>query len=117
VQGKSPTKVVESSEVDFNDHSFSKLGFNDRFVVKWTGVLRIKSGGQYTFKTCSDDGSNLFIGLDRVVNNDGLHGTVCKEGSINMKTGDSLITVFSCLVEAERRERAAACANAPLCAM
>ena len=93
VSGKTPTKVVESREVDYNDHSFAKLGFNDRFVAKWTGSVVVKKAGSYTFKTCSDDGSNLFVGSRRVVNNDGLHGTECKEGSMKLTAGAHAITV------------------------
>ena len=93
VASKAVTKVVESSEINYNDHSFAKLGFNDRFVARWSGVVKIERAGTYTFKTCSDDGSNLFVGTERVVNNDGLHGTVCKEGSINLGAGKHLITV------------------------
>ena len=93
VSGKKPTKVVESREVDYNDHSFAKLGFNDRFVAKWTGSVVVKKAGSYTFKTCSDDGSNLFVGSRRVVNNDGLHGTECKEGSMELAAGAHAITV------------------------
>ena len=97
VSGKKPTKVVESREVDYNDHSFAKLGFNDRFVAKWTGSVVVKKAGSYTFKTCSDDGSNLFVGSRRVVNNDGLHGTECKEGSMELAAGAHAITV-NCLL-------------------
>ena len=49
--------------------------------------------GAYTFRTCSDDGSNLFIGNDKVVDNDGLHGIQCREGTVNLASGDSMISV------------------------
>ena len=45
MEGKSPSKTEESQEVDFNDGSFAKLGFNDKFFARWTGVLRIKRAG------------------------------------------------------------------------
>ena len=45
MEGKSPSKTEESQEVDFNDGSFAKLGFEDKFFARWTGVLRIKRPG------------------------------------------------------------------------
>ena len=82
-----PTKVVDTVEINYWDAEFATLGFSDRFVAKWTGKLDIQEGGTYTFQTCSDDGSNVFIGGTKVVDNDGLHGRRCKEGSINLEDG------------------------------
>ena len=48
----------------------------------------IETGGVYTFQTCSDDGSNLFVnGNHVIVHNDGLHGVICRQGSINLAPG------------------------------
>ena len=88
-----PTKVVEASEINYNDHSFAKLGFNDRFVVYWTGKTEVSRAGTYTFQTCSDDGSNLYIGDTKVVDNDGLHGRTCRQGSIRLAAGLHDVTV------------------------
>ena len=69
------------------------MGLRDRFVVKWTGKLTISRSGRYKFQTCSDDGSNLYVGSRKVVNNDGLHGTRCREGSYDLRKGQHDITV------------------------
>ena len=34
---------------------------HDNFQVEITGKIAIHEGGEYTFKTASDDGSKLFI--------------------------------------------------------
>merc|ERR1711970_1054738 len=60
VAGKRPTKVQEIREIDYWDAQSAALGFTDRFVAKWTGKIRIQSPGTYTFRACSDDGSNVF---------------------------------------------------------
>ena len=99
VQWKGPgithptSKVIDVPEINYNDHSFSKLGFHDRFVAKWTGKVEVKNEGTYTFQTCSDDGSRLFIGSDQVVDNDGLHGTRCREGSRMLAAGLHDVTI------------------------
>jgi hypothetical protein len=93
VAGRTPSRVVHSVYIDFNDHTFAALGFDDRFVVRWSTNIEIKMAGTYAFQTCSDDGSNLYVSNQRVVNNDGLHGTYCREGSIYLGAGMIAITV------------------------
>lgn len=44
-----------------------------RFVVRWTGYIKIDLGGHYGWCTKSNDGSILMIDDNRVVNNDGIH--------------------------------------------
>lgn len=63
------------------------------FAYKWTGTLNIPATGSYTFGTSSDDGSKLYIDQPYsfnaipLVNNDGPHGTVSVEGTINLTKG------------------------------
>jgi hypothetical protein len=65
----------------------------DNFAVKFYGYVLVPSDGVYTFYTESDDGSNLYIGDHLVVNNDGLHGTLERSGSIGLKQGTHKIQV------------------------
>ncbi|MGI4832066.1 MAG: PQQ-dependent sugar dehydrogenase [Janthinobacterium lividum] len=65
----------------------------DDFAFRYTGYVRVPADGTYTFSTASDDGSQLFIGAALVVNNDGLHGTQEKSGTIGLKAGLHAITV------------------------
>lgn len=65
----------------------------DYFGYRFTGYVEVPADGVYTFYTASDDGSKLFIGGTEVVNNDGLHGTVEKSGTIGLKAGRHALTV------------------------
>jgi predicted esterase len=70
---------------------------NDNFAFKWTGTINITNPGNYTFYTASDDGSRLYIdGFDAahmVVDNDGLHGTQWRNGTVNLSAGPHTIYV------------------------
>lgn len=66
---------------------------DDLFSVSFDGFVDVPTDGTYTFYTSSDDGSKLYIGTTEVVNNDGLHGTVEKSGSIGLKAGKHAIKV------------------------
>jgi hypothetical protein len=66
---------------------FSDSGRSDNVAAAYTGFLVVPTDGLYTLFTESDDGSRLFIGSERVVNNDGLHGMIEAAGQINMRAG------------------------------
>ncbi len=93
-----------SSLPDFDDLTPKKTGEadyfgigprdrNDQFAFKFTGFVKATETGRYTFATTSDDGSAIYIGGKRVVNNDGLHGMDEKRGEIVLKKGMHPITV------------------------
>jgi lysophospholipase L1-like esterase/predicted esterase len=46
----------------------------DFFNFEFQGFLYITTAGNYSFRTTSDDGSQLFLNNSMIVNNDGLHG-------------------------------------------
>ena len=66
---------------------------DDEFAFRYSGYVTVPTDGTYTFSTASDDGSQLFIGSQLVVNNDGLHGTQEKSGQIGLKAGTHALTV------------------------
>lgn len=71
----------------------------DNFAFKWSGYIQIPKSGSYTFSTNSDDGSRLYINTPYsysatpLVNNDGLHGTAMKSGTIHLNAGSYPITI------------------------
>ncbi len=69
---------------------------SDGFGLQFTGNVLVPKSGKYTFFTSSDDGSRLYIGKKLVVNNDGLHGMVEKNGTIELAAGPHpiLVTYF-----------------------
>ncbi len=70
-----------------------QLKRRDAFALRFTGSILIDKTGKYTFFTTSDDGSRLYIGKTLVVNNDGLHGPVEKQGQIELAAGMHPIVV------------------------
>ncbi len=84
------TPVAFGNQTDF---SLSTAQRADNFAFKFTAELEITDAGAYTFFTQSDDGSQLFIDGDLVVNNDGLHAITEKQGSINLNAGTHEIVV------------------------
>jgi len=78
----------------FYDRNFSLHKLREQFLVPsenysivWTGVMFIPSSGKYFFTTTSDDGSDLFIHEQHVVDNSGLHGVVKQAGSLFLEKG------------------------------
>jgi alpha-L-fucosidase len=65
----------------------------ERFGFRYTGVVTVPHTGVYTFFTLSDDGSQLHIGDQLVVDNDGLHGVEERSGTIALSAGAHPVTV------------------------
>ncbi|HUT24280.1 MAG TPA: alpha-L-fucosidase [Sumerlaeia bacterium] len=55
--------------------------------VQFSGCVVAPKDGVYTFSLASDDGSVLFVDDTLVVDNDGLHSVVAKEGAIALAKG------------------------------
>ncbi len=67
---------------------------DDYIAMRFRGSIAIRTAGQYTFYTNSDDGSNLLIDGRLVVANDGIHPMTERSGSINLTPGSHAITVL-----------------------
>lgn len=78
--------------------TISKFDFSPRveeegFAFEYTGYINVPENGAYRFYTSSDDGSQLFINDQLVVDNDGLHGMVEKNGLTALEKGYHKIRV------------------------
>lgn len=62
-------------------------------AVVFEGYLDITTAGAYGFSLASDDGSKLYIDGKTVVDNDGDHGVITANGSIELKPGKHAIRV------------------------
>jgi predicted alpha-1,2-mannosidase len=60
---------------------------DDHFGFIFTGFIDIPKEGIYTFMTSTDDGSVLYIGDKKVVNNDGSHAAYVVQGRVALKKG------------------------------
>jgi alpha-L-fucosidase len=59
----------------------------ENYAFEYKGFVRVFKDGVYAFFTESDDGSALYIGDTRVVDNDGPHGMAEKKGLIALAAG------------------------------
>ena len=66
---------------------------DDHYGFSFTGYIKFESDGVYRFFTESDDGSCLYIDDNLIVNNDGPHGMVEKNGVIALSKGIHKIKV------------------------
>ena len=54
------------------------------FGFRYSGHIYIETPGLYTFSTTSDDGSNLSIDGNEIVDNDGIHSVQTEYGQLNV---------------------------------
>ena len=66
---------------------FSAKKKHEPFSVIWIGYLKIDNGGEYRIGTLSDDGSQVYIGGEQVVDNSGKHLARYIESKIYLKQG------------------------------
>lgn len=77
----------------FAHNASAKVG-GENYGLKFTAYIHAPRDGNYTFYTASDDGSQVFIGDQLVVDHDGLHGATEKNAFIRLKAGKHPITVL-----------------------
>jgi hypothetical protein len=97
-----PTAKIDLSSINNNPTSTgitdiisnNKKQRTDKFAFEFTGYIKIEKDAIYTFFTDSDDGSMLYIDDEEIVNNDGDHGNVEKNGKAALKKGYHKIKVL-----------------------
>lgn len=60
---------------------------DEQIVFLFEGFIEIEEEGRYTFYSESDDGSNLYIHNQLIVDNDGSHGMRERSGEVILKKG------------------------------
>jgi putative membrane-bound dehydrogenase-like protein len=63
------------------------------FSVRWNGFIRCPADGIYSFSTNSDDGSQLFIDGELVVDNSGSHGMRERSKRLKLTAGEHALTL------------------------
>ncbi len=81
------TDVAADINYPSTNGNFATSGRADNVGAVFTGYVDVPQDGVYTFYTESDDGSALYIGTTKVVDNDGLHGMQERSGSIGLRAG------------------------------
>jgi len=85
---ETPTRTGTTDGIDLDpDHR------EEEFAFRFTGYVDVPQDGRYTFSTTSDDGSELYVGDERVVDNGGTHANQTAEGTIGLEAGMHEITV------------------------
>lgn len=64
-----------------------------RFSLDVAGVFRAETDGEYTFALESDDGSELFLGGRRLIDNGGRHAAVEKRARVTLAAGSHALRV------------------------
>jgi hypothetical protein len=78
-------EIKSSGTIDSIKFPFEELP--DQFGVIYTGYVKVKRTGIYTFYTISNDGSVMYINDQQVVDNDGHHGARERQGQIAIRSG------------------------------
>ncbi len=78
---------------NLNSFNVAAAQRDDNFGMRFNATLSVPADGLYTFYTTSDDGSQLFIDDQLVVDNNGVHPPVEKQGAVNLTAGEHQIVV------------------------
>ena len=62
-------------------------GFKEFHAYRFEGFVKVPSDGVWDFQIVSDDGSIVFVDDQQVINNDGVHSSLSREGSISLQAG------------------------------
>jgi PA14 domain-containing protein len=63
------------------------------FSIRYSGTFTLQRGGEYQFRLKSDDGSQLFIDGELVIDHDGVHDAISKRGEVDLDAGAHQIVV------------------------
>lgn len=91
-----PLQQWESYEFNLNRAQIQPLleKRGSTFAMSFKGFIDVPSDGEYTFYTHSDDGSQLFIDEQKVVDNNESHGVIERSGKVQLKKGKHAIDVL-----------------------
>jgi len=70
-----------------NNFNLSVSGSVNQYGVRYSGQIEIADAGEYTFYVRSNDGTKLFINSQLVVDNDGQHGAIERQGAVTLQAG------------------------------
>jgi hexosaminidase len=88
LQGQSPVREGIAAGV-----GFVGLERAEQFGLEFSGYIRVPESAVYTFYLTSDDGSELVIGNQVVIDNDGYHVPLEKIGSVALQAGYHPVSV------------------------
>ena len=75
------------------DISTSAATRKEQYGLRYTGYFKVDTAGMYDLGLSSDDGSRLLVGGKVLIDNDGLHQSIEKRGTIALAAGWHPITI------------------------
>lgn len=78
-------KPVEEGTIQGLDLSARKRDQNFAFV--FTTFVEVDKAAKYEFTLTSDDGSELYVNGEKLIDNGGLHGTISETGTVRLPSG------------------------------
>jgi hypothetical protein len=99
IRGCSPIFEQYLDRINIPPRPFSAgfPGFPDRsefFAVNIRGSFRVAEAGNYRFRLKADDGAQLFIDDQLVVDNDGMHDAISRQGEVELSAGRHRVRVW-----------------------
>ena len=79
--------VAIAATLAASDLLIDGLRKEEYFGYQYTGYIYIPEEEVYEFSTVSDDGSNLYVDGKKVVDNNGLHSSTLKCGTVPLAQG------------------------------
>ncbi len=86
-EGSIYTNVLHVRPREFSEGFPGVTNRFEWFAIDYNGRFWVKDPGKYEFYLMSDDGSRLYIDGKTVINNDGVHASVERAGSVSLKEG------------------------------
>jgi hypothetical protein len=83
----SPILTVRERVIDLYGMKVEFPSLKTHYSIQWKGVIFIPSSGEYQFTTVSDDGSELHINQQLIVDNRGAHGFQEQTGTVYLDKG------------------------------
>ena len=85
--GAAPNFAETRGTIDFGDGQAAFSEIANQFYTEVTGKIRVGRQGDYAFRLIADDGADLRIDGQPVVDHDGLHAATPKDGEIPLGKG------------------------------
>jgi beta-glucosidase len=80
-------RIDKKLDFDFGTKSPGEKIKHNFFSIRWSGFIKVKESGKYTFGTLSDDGIRLFIDDKKVIENWNEHGIMIDEYVAKLEAG------------------------------
>lgn len=87
------TDVLDVPERHFDSGFPGVTARHEWFSIRYSGTFTVQRAGAYRFRLESDDGSQLFIDGELVIDHDGIHPVASKRGEVALAAGSHEIVV------------------------